>query len=97
MAADDNESWKIRVVILRKLLKFRKIGGAHTEARNAIKGLPPGLLKQAKKELGWLIKKGYLLHKPSTGEVHISINPVMLTEIKALLTKYFGLEPEQNL
>lgn len=89
---EDADRWKIRIVILRKLLKFGKIGGAHTEERNAIKGLPPNQLRQAKKELEWLIKRGYLLHKPSTGEIHVSINPCMLPEIKTLLLQYFGIE-----
>jgi len=63
---EDLVSWKIRRAILRKLLKFRKIGGSHTEDRNAIKGLPPQLLKQAKKEVRWLINNNFLISKPST-------------------------------
>lgn len=88
----EDDDWKIRTVILRKLLKFGKIGGAHTEARNAVKGFPRDKIKQAKKELEWLIRKGYLLHKPSTGEIHVSINPGLLSEIKILLLNYFKIE-----
>lgn len=84
----DEESWKIRARILRKLLKFRKVGGAHTEARNAIKGLPSDFIGQAKDEIKWLIKEGYLLAKPSTGEVHVSINPRSLKEVRDVLEKY---------
>ncbi len=82
---DEEERWKIRRAILRKLFRFRKIGGAHTEARNAIKGLPPEYVNQGKKELDWLIKNGFLLSKPSTGETHVSINPRALGEIHKLL------------
>ncbi|HIH14291.1 MAG TPA: hypothetical protein HA224_03480 [Nanoarchaeota archaeon] len=88
----EEEIWKIRAVILRKLLKFGKIGGAHTEARNAIKGFPSDKIGQAKKELEWLIKKNYLLCKPSTGEAHVSINSGMLPEIKTLLLRHFKIE-----
>lgn len=86
----DEERWKIRARILRKLLKFRKVGRAHTEARNAIKGLPSDFIGLAKEEIKWLIKEGYLLAKPSTGEVHVSINPRSLKEIRTILEKYIG-------
>ncbi len=88
----DDESWKIRAIILRKLLKFGKIGGAHTEARNAVKGFPSDKIGHAKKEVEWLVKKNYLLCKPSTGEAHVSVNPNMLSEIKTLLLNYFKIE-----
>ncbi len=89
---DDTESWKIRARILRKLLKFRKVGGAHTEARNAVKGLPSDFIGQAKKELKWLIKEDYLWAKPSTGEIHVSINPHALKAVRAILEKYIEVK-----
>lgn len=67
--------------ILKKLFRHRYIGGRHTEIRNAMKGFPPHLLKEVKKEILNLIKEGYLLSKPSTGEIHISLNPRMLNKI----------------
>lgn len=67
--------------VLKKLFRHRYIGGRHTEIRNAMKGFPPHLLKEVKKEILNLIKEGYLLSKPSTGEIHISLNPRMLNEI----------------
>ncbi len=71
----------IRRDVLKKLFRHRYIGGRHTEIRNAMKGFPPHLLKEVKKEILNLIKEGYLLSKPSTGEIHISLNPKMLKEI----------------
>ena len=71
----------IRKTLLKKLFRHRYIGGRHTEIRNAIKGFPPSLLKDAKSEIKNLINQDYLLSKPSTGELHISINPKMLTNI----------------
>lgn len=71
----------IKRAILKKLFKHRFIGGKHTEIRNAMKGFPPHLLKEVKKEILNLIKEGYLLSKPSTGEIHISLDPRMLDEI----------------
>jgi len=71
----------VRKIILKKLFRHRYIGGKHTEIRNAIKGFPPHLLKEAKKEILNLIKESYLLSKPSTGEIHISLNPRMLDKV----------------
>jgi len=72
----------IRKIILKKLFRHRYIGGRHTEIRNAIKGFPPPLLKEVKEEIKNLIKEDYLLSKMSTGEIHISLNPRKLNEIK---------------
>ena len=71
----------IKRAILKKLFRHRYIGAKHTEIRNAMKGFPPHLLKQIKKEIQELIKQSYLLAKMSTGEIHISLNPRMLDEI----------------
>ena len=71
----------IKRAILKKLFRHRYIGARHTEIRNAMKGFPPHLLKQIKDEIQDFKRKGYLLYKPSTGEIHISLNPRMLGEI----------------
>lgn len=72
----------VRKAILKKLFRHRYIGGRHTEIRNAMKGFPPMLLKETKEEIKSLIKEGYLLSKISTGEMHISLNPRLLEEIR---------------
>ncbi len=72
---------EVRKAILKKLFKHRYIGGRHTEIRNVIKGFPQELLKEAKKQTAILIKENYLLAKPSTGEIHVSLNPRMIKEI----------------
>ncbi|MBS3080296.1 hypothetical protein J4221_02405 [Candidatus Pacearchaeota archaeon] len=71
----------IKRAILKKLFRHRYIGGRHTEIRNAMKGFPPHLLKEVKKEIENLIKESYLLAKPSTGELHVSLNPRMMDKI----------------
>ena len=72
----------IRKAILKKLFRHRYIGGRHTEIRNAMKGFPPPLLKEVKEEIKNLIKEGYLLSKMSTGEIHISLNPRKINDIR---------------
>ncbi|MEK6926057.1 MAG: hypothetical protein AABW50_02145 [Nanoarchaeota archaeon] len=76
----------IRKAILKKLFRHRHIGGRHTEIRNAMKGFPPSLLKDVKEEIKNLIKEGYLLSKMSTGEIHVSLNPRKINEIRKEIT-----------
>ena len=75
----------LREVILRKLYRHHYIGNRHTELRNVIKGIPPNLLKDAKKAAEELIKEGLLLAKVSTGEIHVSLNPRKLEYIRGLI------------
>ncbi len=77
----------IKRAILKKLFRHRYIGARHTEIRNAMKGFPPPLLNEVKKEIKDLIKKDYLLSKMSTGEIHISLNPRKLREIRKEIGK----------
>lgn len=77
--------------ILRKLVRMRKIGGAHTEITNLTKGLSYTYRstrkgkKKITKALKELRRRRFLLDKPSTGEIHVSINPRMIKEIQDLL------------
>jgi hypothetical protein len=78
----------IRKAILKKLFRHRYIGGRHTEIRNAMKSFPPQLLKEVKEEIKNLIKEGYLISKMSTGEIHISLNPRKLNDIRKEIEEY---------
>lgn len=51
-------------------------GGKHTEIKNLQKALPDHLrgTKEMKKAVKELIDRGFLNVKPSTGELHISLN-----------------------
>ena len=78
----------VKLRILEKLMHFGKIGGSHTVIYHLKTGLPSHLtdnkkgqkiIKQAIKEL---IQDQWLLTKPSTGEIHCSINPGKIKEIK---------------
>ena len=74
--------------ILRKLIRMKKIGGAHTEIKNITKGLSSIYRntrrgqKQIKKAIKELFNQELLLSKPSTGEIHVSINPRKIKEIR---------------
>ena len=81
-------------LVLRKLIKMDKWGGSHTELRNITKGLPSRylfahkgkkLVQQAVKELS---NSNFLIAKPSTGEIHISLNPAKSKEIKEFMEQF---------
>lgn len=89
-----DEKEKIMCFILNKLVRMDKIGGSHTEIKNITKGLPEHftrnkkgrkLIKDAIKEL---INKKFLKAKPSTGEIHVSINPEKIREVSGFLNLY---------
>ena len=83
---------EIKKFILRKLINLGKIGGSHTAVFNLSKGLPSNIYsnKQGKKAIQQavdeLIKNNWLLGKPSTGELHVSVNPRKFSEIKEFLS-----------
>ncbi len=83
---------ELMTIMLNKLVGKRKIGGSHTEIRNLTKGLPEHLrnrkgrktIQEAIKEL---VRRGYIKVKPSTGEIHVSINPEKIKEVFEFLDK----------
>jgi len=80
--------------ILVKLVNMKKFGGAHTALRNITKGLPSSITanKRGKKLIEIAVKElvgwGFILAKPSTGEIHISLNPRKIKEIQGFIQKH---------
>jgi len=72
---------KIKARIIRKLVRWQKWGGTHTE--NILKGLPTHLRgnKIVKEVLKELEKDEWLIAMKKTGEVHYSLNPEKAGEI----------------
>lgn len=79
---------EIKRFILRKLIRLRMWGGKHTHIDNLPKGLAKHLRGEAKKVIKELIKKEFLIAKPTHQGAHVSLNPRALKEIK----KIAGLE-----
>ena len=81
----------IMKLILRKLINMGKFGGAHTELRNITKGLPSRYLMTPKGKkfvqaaIKELINRQFIFAKPSTGEIHVSVNPHKAREIEEFL------------
>lgn len=78
----------VKARIIRKLVQWRKWGGAHTE--NILKGLPSHLRggKITKKALKELIQDQWLLPAKKTGEIHYSLNPRKTEEILQFYGRY---------
>lgn len=74
---------------LRKLINLNIWGGRHTELKNLQKALPSHLrgVKEHKRAIKELIKRGFLNIKPSTGEKHVSLNSHKQKEIYEFLEK----------
>ena len=78
----------IKARIIRKLVRWRKWGGAHTE--NVLKGLPSHLKgdKNTKQALKELEKDKWIIPAKKTGEIHYSLNPEKADEILQFYEKY---------
>ena len=78
----------IKIRIIRKLVKWNKWGGAHTE--NILKGLPSHLVgeKITKKVLKELVRDKWLLMAIKTGEIHYSLNPDKTKDILEFYEKH---------
>jgi len=79
---------EIKARIIRRLVKWRKVCGSHTE--NIIGGLPTHLraakiTKQAIKELE---RDKWILPAKKTGEIHYSLNSEKVDEILQFYEEY---------
>ena len=81
----------VKRYILSNLVERRMWGGKHTEIKNITKGLPNTFLsdhkgkKTIKKAIKSLINDEWILAKKSTGEIHVSLNPRKIGEIKQFI------------
>ena len=78
----------IKARIIRKLARWQKWGGSHTE--NILKGLPKHLIgdKIVKEVLKELIKNEWLISVRKTGEIHYYLNSRKDDEIMQFYEKY---------
>ena len=83
----DSDYQKIRFHILNKLHLRRKWGASHTSFDMVSKGLPSHQIGDAKKIANELIIEGLLLKKPSTKELHVSLNLGKKAEIDRIISE----------
>ena|SRR3989344_2699873 len=81
------EKEAIMARFLRKLMNRNTWGGKHTEAKNLLKAVPKHLRgdKVTSEAIKELHRLEFLISKPSTGEMHISLNPRKKKEIDEFL------------
>lgn len=83
----------IAKLILERLDNLGKWGGAHSELARVRKSLPSYITatskgkKQINKAVKLLVNLGFLLIKPSTGELHVSLNPKKKKETSEFIEK----------
>lgn len=70
--------------LLRKMLHHKYIGAKHTNINNLPKSFPKHLRGEIKKVIKDLIKKGFLLVKPTNYGLEVSVNPGKLEEVKRI-------------
>ncbi len=79
---------EIKARIIRKLVRWQRWGGAHTE--NVLKGLPKHIMgeKIVKDALKELVEDEWLISARKTGEIHYYLNSRKTDEILQFYEKY---------
>ena len=72
-------------IILRKLFRLRIIGEKHTAVEHLTKGLPKHAAGEAKNAAKELIKEGFILQKPASYGLQVSLNPEKIDEIVKII------------
>ena len=72
-------------IILRKMFRLRVIGGKHTAVEHLTKGLPKHAIGEAKKAVKELIKEEFVLLKPTSYGMQVSLNPEKIDEIVKII------------
>ena len=75
---------EITKILLRKLVYLGKWGGAHTSIDNLPKGFPKHFRGEVKVVAQHLIKKNFLLAKPTSYGIEVSLNTEKKKEIEEL-------------
>lgn len=78
-------SVELRKIILRKMVRHTWWGGKHTAFDNLPKGFPKEFWKDVKKEAEKLIREGFIVKKPTSYGLHVSLNVKMKSEIEKII------------
>jgi len=77
----------LKKIILRKLYRHRIIGGKHTAIDHLTKGLPKHIAGKAKDAVSELIKEGFILSKPTSYGLQVSLNPEKINDIEKIIER----------
>ena len=83
---------EIKATLLYHLRRKKVIGGVHTPFDTLRRGFPSHLGKDIDKIAKELIRQGYLITKPTSYGLQVSLNKDKLQEIEAFIKKILGYE-----
>ena len=83
---------KIKATLLYHLRRKKKIGESHTPFDTLKKGFPSHLGKDIKKIAEELIKKRYIIPKPASYGLQVSLNKEKLQEVEDFIKRILGYE-----
>ena len=89
---DFNDEDKVKATILYHLRRKKVMGGVHAPFDTLNRGFPSHLGKDVKKIAKDLIKQGFLLTKPASYGLQVSLNKDRLKEIEDFIKKVLGYE-----
>lgn len=92
----DNEDF-VKAKVLYSLARKRKWGESHTAYENILKifkseSLGREGLKKAEKCAEELMRKGFIIRKPTGYGLQVSLNPAMAQEIKRIIREQLGFD-----
>lgn len=80
----------IRATILLHLRKKRVLGGVHTHYDTLKRGFPKHLGKEVESAAKQLIKEGFLVTKPTSYGLQVSLCKEKLLEIESFIERVLG-------
>jgi len=89
---DFSEEDKIKATILYHLRRKKIIGGVHTHFDTLKKGFPSHLGKDIEKIAKELIKEGFIIIKPASYGLQVSLNKNKLKEIEEFIFGVLGFK-----
>jgi len=78
---------KIKATILYNLRRKKIIGGVHTHYDTLKRGFPSHLGKDIEKVAKKLIKEGFIITKPTSYGLQVSLNKERLADIEEIITR----------
>ena len=78
---------KIKATILYNLRRKKIIGGVHTHYDTLKRGFPSPLGKDIEKVAKKLIKEGFIITKPTSYGLQVSLNKERLADIEEIITR----------
>jgi hypothetical protein len=81
---------KIKATILYHLRRKRVIGNVHTHFDTLKRGFPSHIGKDVEKIAKELVKQNYLITKPTSYGLQVSLNKERLKEIEDFILKVMG-------